>query len=381
MNTNSDLIKLLISILIIILIYNYINLSKRKSIEGFETMTTDDITLYEQGVNELGDRINNENTVQKLAARMKRKDLYGDENYRLIINHSVKLFYLGLFNNRDSSFSLDGLKNNVNKETYSLMGWIRDTNDSLLFKILTDVFLPIKDINDDKLLFKKLVNELSNEIGLNDNNDNNDNDKTKDMEKMERIIDKTEEMLDISNIVVSELFLDADISNSYMDENLNICLKHMNDTKKLITFNDYIYLLKKNPILDAYIKKLLKNAKKTTEYINDSTYKSDKTFSEIQAINEKNRKEHKKDKSSNKPDTYEKIDVLTGGFVEKTDFGFYSHNVYINMLLHAHLIFKKIFNEVKKIDNEYKVILEEKLTTNAMVPVPDKKKKSSFSLF
>lgn len=378
MNTNSDLIKLLISILIIILIYNYINLSKRKSIEGFETMTTDDITLYEQGVNELGDRINNENTVQKLAARMKRKDLYGDENYRLIINHSVKLFYLGLFNNRDSSFSLDGLKNNVNKETYSLMGWIRETNDSLLFKILTDVFLPIKDINDDKLLFKKLVNELSNEIGL---NDNNDNDKTKDMEKMERIIDKTEEMLDISNIVVSELFLDADISNSYMDENLKICLKHMNDTKKLITFNDYIYLLKKNPILDAYIKKLLKNAKKTTEYINDSTYKSDKTFSEIQAINEKNRKEHKKDKSSNKPDTYEKIDVLTGGFVEKTDFGFYSHNVYINMLLHSHLMFKKIFNEVKKIDNEYKVILEEKLTTNAMVPVPDKKKKSSFSFF
>lgn len=375
MDTNSDLIKLLISILIIILIYNYINLSKGKSIEGFETMTTDDITLYEQGVNELGDRINNENTVQKSAAKMKRKDAYGDENYRLIINHSIKLFYLGLFNNRDSTFSLDGLKNNVNKETYSLMGWIKETKSSLFSKIFTDVFLPIKDINDDKLLFKKLVNELSNEIGLDDNAI------AIDMEKMEGIIDKTEEMLDLSNIVVSELFLDADISNSYMDENLNICLKHMNDTKKLITFNDYIYLLKKNPILEAYIKKLLKNAKKTTEYINDSTYKSDKTFSEIGAINEKNRKEHKEDKSSNKPDTYEKIDVLTAGFVEKKDFGFYTHNLFINWLFSELLMFKKIFNEVKKIDNEYKVILEEKLNTNAMVPVQDKKKKSSFSIF
>ena len=371
MDTNSDLIKLLISILIIILIYNYINLSKRKSIEGFETMTTDDITLYEQGVNELGDRINNENTVQKSAARMKRKDLYGDENYRLILNHSIKLFYLGLFNNRDTTFSLDSLKNYVNKETYPLMWWIRETKESLFFKILTDVLLPIKDINDDKLLIKKLVNELSNEIGLDDNAT------AIDMEKMDKIIDKTEEMLDISNIVVSELFLDADISNSYMDENRNICLKHMNDTKKLITFNDYIYLLKKNPILEAYTKKLLKNAKKTTEYINDSTYKSDKTLSEIGAITEKNRKEHKKDKSSNKPDTYEKIDVLTAGFVEKKDFLFYTHNYFIYYIFSELLMFKKIFNEVKKIDNEYKVIMEEKLSTNAMVPVEDKKKKFS----
>jgi len=382
MNTNSDLIKLLISILIIILIYNYINLSKRKSIEGFESMTKDDIKLYEQGVNELGNRITNENTNQKLTARVKRKDVYGDENYRLIINYYTKLFYIGLFNNTDSSLSLDGLKKYVNKETLSLNTWLSYTNSTLFFKIYIDVLLPIKDINDDKLLFKKLVNEISNEIGLNNNNDNNDNDKTKDMEKMDKIIDKTEEMLDISNIVVSELFLDADISNSYMHENEKICLKHMNDTKKMINFHDYIYLLKKNPILDAYIKKLLRNAKKTTEYINDSTYKSDKTFSEIQAINKKNRTEHKKDKSSNKPDTYEKIDFFTVGLLEKKDFvDIFSNELSFYVICSYLLMFKKIFNEVKKIDNEYKVILEEKISTNAIVPVPDKKKKSGFSIF
>jgi len=66
MNINSNLIKLLISILIIILIYNCINLTKSISIEGFETMTNDDIELYKKGVKKLENRIKNEKIVEEI---------------------------------------------------------------------------------------------------------------------------------------------------------------------------------------------------------------------------------------------------------------------------------------------------------------------------
>tara|TARA_B100001564_G_C20657443_1_gene679894 strand:- start:1621 stop:2781 length:1161 start_codon:yes stop_codon:yes gene_type:complete len=373
MNINSNLIKLLISILIIIFIYNCINLTKLISIEGFETMTKDDIELLKKSVNELKEKTEKEKTAQNIKDKIKIKDIYENENVRLYLNYTVKDFYLKLFTESNSTYSLDNLKQAANDEINSLHGWIYDTVSPLYLKIFLDVFIPIKDTNEDKLLFKKLVNELSNEIGLNNNNNNK---KATDITKMDKINEKTEKMLDVSNIDVSTLFLDADVSNSNIYENADICLKHMNDRKKSINFDEYIYLLKYNPLLIEFINKLLKNAKKTTENIKNSAYETNKSITEINKINKKNReeylkkkKEHEKNKNSNEPepDKYKTIDVLTATFIEKQDLAILTNPIYNFIYIVQLLRFKKIFNKVKDLNNEYKIIIEENISTNQML--------------
>ena len=369
MNTNSNLIKLLISILIIIFIYNCINLTKFISIEGFETMTNDDIELYKKGVIKLENRVKNEKIVEKIKERTKRKNIYENENIRLIVNYHVKNNYINLF--ADGGTKIQELKNEVNKEMHSLLIWIIMTVISFIGKIEIDVLLPIKDINEDKLLYKKIVNELSNEIGLNKDDKKRDNEK---MEEMDKINRKTEENLDQSkNINVLKLFVDADISNNKLNENTNICLDNMNDLNKSIKLDEYIYLLERNPIMKEFIKKLLKNGEKTTENINSAAYPTNKTKNEIKETNKKNYEEYKKKlneytsrKSKVKPEPYETLDYLTADFVEKKDLELFNEKHSYNNIVRL-LYFKRIFNRVKELDNEYKKIIDEKLTTNQML--------------
>jgi len=368
MNTNSNLIKLLISILIIIFIYNCINLTKFISIEGFETMTNDDIELYKKEVIKLENRVKNEKIVEKIK-RIKRNNIYEDKNIRLIVNYHVKNNYINLF--ADGGTKIQELKNEVNKEMHSLLIWIIMTVISFIGKIEIDVLLPIKDINEDKLLYKKIVNELSNEIGLNKDDKKIDNEK---MEEMDKINRKTEENLDQSkNINVLKLFVDADISNNKLNENTNICLDSMNDLNKSIKLDEYIYLLERNPIMKEFIKKLLKNGEKTTENINNTAYATNKTITEIKETNKKNYEEYKKKlneytsrKSKVKPEPYEQLDYLTGDFVEKKDLELFNEKHSYNNIVRL-LYFKRIFNRVKDLDIEYKKIIDEKLTTNQML--------------
>ena len=368
MNINSNLIKLLISILIIILIYNCINLTKSISIEGFETMTNDDIELYKKGVKKLENRIKNEKIVEEIK-RIKRNDIYEDKNIRLVVNYQVKDNYINLF--ADGGTKIEDLKNEVNKEMHSLLLWIIITGISFMTKIETDVFLPIKDINEDKLLYKKIVNELSNEIGLNKDDKKTNNEK---MEEMDKINRKTEENLDQSkNINILKLFVDADISNSKIDENFNICLDNMNDLNKSIKLDEYIYLLERNPIMKEFIKKILKNGEKTTENINNTAYPTNKTKTEIEEINKKNKEKYEKQtdeyvsrRSKVKPEPYEKLNYLTADFVEKNDLKMFEGENSYGKILRL-LYFKRIFNRVKELDNDYKKIIDEKLTTNQML--------------
>ena len=373
MNINSNLIKLLISILIIILIYNCINLTKSKSksisIEGFETMTNDDIELYKKEVKKLENRVKNENIVGKIKEKIKRNNIYEDENIRLYVNYKVKKNYIDLF--ADGGKKIEDLKNDINKEEHlSLMFWIILTVMIFIKKIEIDVLLPIKDINEDKLLYKKIVNELSNEIGLNKDDKKTDNEK---MEEMDKINKKTEEKLDQSkNINVLKLFVDADISNSKINENVNICLDNMNDLNKSIKLDEYIYLLERNPIMKEFIKKLLKNGEKTTENINKSAYPTNKTINEIKEINKKKRqefnkkwKEYTSKKTKVKPKRSKELDHLTAEFVENKDLEIFDEKKSFNNIVRL-LYFKKIFNRVKNLDNDYKKIIDEKLTTNQM---------------
>ena len=370
MNINSNLIKLLISILIIILIYNCINLRKSKSIEGFETMTDDDIELYKKEVKKLENRIKNENTVGKLKEKIKINNIYEDENLRLLVNYNVKKNYINLF--ADGGSKIEGLKNDIMKEQHlSLMFWIIITVMIFMTKIEIDVLLPIKDINEDKLLYKKIVNELSNEIGLNKDDKKTDNEK---MEEMDKINKKTEEKLDQSkNINVLKLFVDADISNSNINENVKICLDNMNDLNKSIKLDEYIYLLERNPIMKEFIKKLLKNGEKTTENINKSAYPTNKTINEIKEINKKKRqefnkkwKEYTSKKTKVKPKRSKELDHLTAEFVENEDLKIFDEKKSYDNIVSL-LYFKRIFNKVKDIDNDYKKIIDEKLTTNQML--------------
>ena len=389
MNINSNLIKLLISILIIILIYNCINLTKSISIEGFETMTNDDIELYKKEVKKLENRLKNE---QEEIKRIKRNNIYEDKNIRLIVNYKVKKDYIDLF--ADGGAKLQDLKNEVTKEMHSLHMWIIITTVTFITKIDIDVLLPIKDINENKLLYKKTVNELSNEIGLNKDDKKTNNEK---MEEMDKINRKTEEKLEKSkNINVLKLFVDADISNSKIHENAKICFVNMNDLNKAIKFDEYIYLLERNPILKEYIKKLLKNGEKTTENINNGAYTTNKTINEIYDTNKKNREEYVKKrneytskKSKVKPEPYEEIDYTTAEFVDKNDLkdlveGKKGYD--INNLIVRLLYFKRIFSRVKDFDNDYKKIIDEKLTTNQMLSdntdnTDSEEKSSGFSFF
>jgi len=254
---------------------------------------------------------------------------------------------------------------------HSLLLWIIITGISFMTKIETDVFLPIKDINEDKLLYKKIVNELSNEIGLNKDDKKTNNEK---MEEMDKINRKTEENLDQSkNINILKLFVDADISNSKIDENFNICLDNMNDLNKSIKLDEYIYLLERNPIMKEFIKKILKNGEKTTENINNTAYPTNKTKTEIEEINKKNKEKYEKQtdeyvsrRSKVKPEPYEKLNYLTADFVEKNDLKMFEGENSYGKILRL-LYFKRIFNRVKELDNDYKKIIDEKLTTNQML--------------
>ena len=109
------------------------------------------------------------------------------------------------------------------------------------------------------------------------------------------------------------------------------------------------------------------------EEVTEAAYPTNKTKTEIEDTNKKNKEKYDKQmdeyvsrRSKVKPEPYEKLNYLTADFVEKNDLKMFDEKRNYNNILRL-LYFKRIFNRVKDLDNEYKKIIDEKLTTNQML--------------
>ena len=168
----SDLLKLLICILIVVFLYNCINSEKIKNIEGFETLSSEEIKIFKNDLISLKEDLDKDKTLEN-PKKILQKEIYDNESIRKVVNYILRSKYLALFLEKEEDRT-DIMKNlptikdyedlYSNKELWTLYSWIYFIYEDLVTKLIFDVILPIKDLNENKLLFKKTMNDIFSEI-------------------------------------------------------------------------------------------------------------------------------------------------------------------------------------------------------------------------
>lgn len=169
----SDLLKLLICILIVVFLYNCINSEKIKNIEGFETLSSEEIKIFKNDLISLKEDLDKDKTLENIPKKILQKEIYDNESIRKLLNYISRIKYLALFLEKEEDRT-DIMKNlptikdyedlYSSKEPWTLYSWINFIYEDLITKLILDVILPIKDLNENKLLFKKTMNDIFSEI-------------------------------------------------------------------------------------------------------------------------------------------------------------------------------------------------------------------------
>ena len=157
----SDLLKLLICILIIIFLYNCINSKESKNIEGFETLSSEEIKDLKEELKKLNDDIINNKIAENIPNNFLQKDLYDNENIRKIVNFIVRCKYLALFLEEKDRSDFIFMKNSPKMEYYEdtyknttkadLYTWISHLYDALEIKFAFELLLPVRDLDENKI--------------------------------------------------------------------------------------------------------------------------------------------------------------------------------------------------------------------------------------
>lgn len=331
----SDLFKLLICILIIIFLYNCINLKESKNIEGFETLSSEEIKDLKEELKKLKDDVINNKIKENIPNNILQKDLYDNENIRKYINYIVRCKYLALFLEENDRDGFTFMKNSPKIEYYEdiyenttkadLYTWISHFHDALLIKFIFELLLPVRDLDENKILYKKTVNNIMSEI-------------------TSKITEEEKEEVDEKNV---NIYLDAEINEekniptnyllgvdidevtdskvtNYLRDKFKKNLENFKsrrkpDSKPALNLSEFIELVKKDDETKKIISKTIKNAKKMADEINKGIF-------------------------GNENVDLEEIGVM--------------YNTYLYFFIMISISTKKLFNELKQVKNEYKDNLE-----------------------
>ena len=333
----SDLLKLLIFILIIIFLYNCINSKESKNIEGFETLSSEEIRDLKEELEKLKDDIINNNIEKNIRHNILQKDIYDNENIRKFINYIVKCKYLALFLEENDRDGFTFMKNSPKIEYYEdiyenttkadLYTWIFYLHYGLTIKFIFELIIPVRDLDENKILYKKTVNNIMSEITS----------KTTEKEKKE-VNEKN-----VNIYLDAEINEEVDIPKNYLlgvnkdeltgskmvvieylsekfNKNLqNFTLRRNPESKPVLNLSEFIEIVKNDNETKNLISKTIKNAKKMADEINNGML-------------------------GNEELKFEDIKNIYSKFL----------HFYITYTIST----KKIFNELKKVKNEYRNNLE-----------------------
>lgn len=336
----SDLLKLLICILIIIFLYNCINSKKSKNIEGFETLSNEEIKNFKEELKILENDLIDNQIGSKIPEYILQKDIYDNENLRKFINYIVKSKYLALFldekDRPDSIFmkhfpKIEYYRDTYNDKTkYSLYEWILYFNLSLIFKTGLEVLFAIKDLNENKNLYKKTVDNIMSEI----TSETTEGEKEEVNEENVNIYLNAE--IDKENNIPENYLLDVDIEelknsineedtfsilskNKFNENYENFKSRRKPTSKPSLNLSEFIKLVNNDNETKNLISKMIKNTKKITDEINNGIIGNKKIKSDEIAM---------------------------------------IYNAVLAIYIYYSVKVKKLVKELKKIKNEYKDNLE-----------------------